>query len=190
MKTYDLQNKSVAILAADGFEQNELTSPRDALTNAGADVTVVSLQSGKISGYDSSNQQPNETVNVDITIDNANADDFSALLIPGGLKSPDSLRGNDHVQKFVRKFFADGKPVAAICHGPWVLIDAGVLEGRKVTSYHSIKQDLINAGARWTDEPVVTDQGLVTSRNPGDLDRFNEKLLEEVHEGKHAGQTV
>ena len=190
MNTFDLQNKSVAILAADGFEQNELMSPREALTQAGADVAVVSLESGKISGYDSGKQKPNEMVNVDININNANADDFNALLIPGGLKSPDSLRSNEHVQKFVRKFFADGKPVAAICHGPWVLIDSGVLEDRKVTSYHSIKQDLINAGARWTDEPVVTDQGLVTSRSPEDLDRFNAKLLEEVHEGKHAGQTV
>jgi protease I len=190
MKTFDLQNKSVAILAADGFEQSELTSPRDALTEAGADVAIISLESGKITGYDSSKQQPNETVNVDLTIDNASADDFNALLLPGGLKSPDSLRSDDRVQSFVRKFFADGKPVAAICHGPWILVDAGVLDGRKVTSYHSIKQDLINAGARWTDEPVVVDQGLVTSRNPGDLDRFNAKLLEEVHEGKHADQTV
>lgn len=190
MTTYDLKNKSVAILAADGFEQSELLSPRDALQKAGADTMIVSLESGQITGYDSSKQQPNQSVNVDLTIDNVNADDFSALLIPGGLKSPDTLRSDDRVQKFVRRFFAEGKPVAAICHGPWLLIDAGVLEGRKVTSYHSIKQDLINAGARWTDEPVVTDQGLVTSRTPSDLERFNAKLVEEVAEGKHAGQTV
>ena len=190
MKTYDLKNKSVAILAADGFEQSELFSPREALQNAGADTAIVSLDSGQITGYDSSNQQPNQSTNVDLTIDSADADDFTALLIPGGLKSPDALRSDERVQKFVRSFFADGKPVAAICHGPWVLVDAGVLEGRKMTSYHSIKQDLINAGARWTDEPVVVDQGLVTSRSPADLDRFNEKLVEEVHEGKHAGQTV
>lgn len=190
MKTYDLKNKTVAILAADGFEQSELLSPRDALTNAGAESAIVSLDNGHITGYDSGNEQPNERVKVDVTVDHAKADDFDALVIPGGLKSPDTLRGDDRVQKFVRKFFADGKPVAAICHGPWVLINAGVLDGRKVTSYHSIKQDLINAGARWTDEPVVCDQALVTSRNPGDLDRFNEKLLEEIEEGKHAGQTV
>lgn len=190
MKTYDLKNKSVAILAADGFEQNELFSPREALQSAGADTVIVSLESGQITGYDSTSKTPNKPANVDVTIDHANADDYSALLIPGGLKSPDSLRTNEHVQKFIRKFFADGKPVAAICHGPWLLVDAGVLEGRKVTSYPSIKQDLINAGARWTDEPVVVDQGLVTSRSPADLDRFNEKLVEEVHEGKHAGQTV
>lgn len=190
MKKFDLKNKSVAILAADGFEQSELTSPRDALKQAGADTVVISLKSGKLTGYDSSRQQPNQTVNVDVTIDNANADDYSALLIPGGLKSPDTLRSDERVQKFVRQFFADGKTVAAICHGPWVLVDAGVLEGRKVTSYHSIKQDLINAGARWTDAPVVTDQGLVTSRNPGDLEQFNAKVCEEVQEGKHAGQTV
>lgn len=190
MTTYDLKNKSVAILAADGFEQNELISPREALQKSGADTVVISLEAGRITGYDSSNQQPAQTISVDLTIDNANADDFSELLIPGGLKSPDTLRSNDHVQKFVRKFFADGKPVAAICHGPWVLVDAGVLEGRKMTSYHSIKQDLMNAGARWTDEAVVCDQGLVTSRSPQDLERFNDKLLEEVSEGVHAGQTV
>lgn len=190
MTTYDLKSKRIAILAADGFEQSELLSPREALTNAGADTAIVSTESGQITGYDSSKQRPNERVAVDINVEKADADDFHALLIPGGLKSPDTLRGDDHVQKFVRKFFADGKPVAAICHGPQVLIDAGVLEGRKVTSYHSIKQDLINAGARWTDEPVVVDQGLVTSRTPDDLDRFNDKLLEEVQEGKHAGQTV
>lgn len=190
MKTYDLKNKSVAILAADGFEQSELLSPREALREAGAGTVIVSLSSGKLTGYDSGKQQPNQSVDVDITIDNADADEFSALLIPGGLNSPDTLRGDDRVQKFVRKFFADGKAVGAICHGPWVLINAGVLEGRKVTSYHSIQQDLINAGARWTDKPVVTDQGLVTSRTPDDLPRFNAKLLEEVHEGKHAGQTV
>lgn len=190
MNRQDLQHKSVAILAADGFEQNELLSPREALKSAGADTMVVSLESGQITGYDSNNQKPNQTVNVDLTVDNADAEDFNALLIPGGLKSPDSLRSDGRVQKFVRSFFAEGKPVAAICHGPWVLIDAGVLEGRKVTSYHSIKQDLINAGARWTDEPVVTDQGLVTSRTPADLDHFNDKLIEEVREGKHTGQTV
>lgn len=190
MKTHDLKQKSVAILAADGFEQSELLSPRKALRNAGADVMIVSLSEGQITGYDSTEQQPNERVKVDHSVDSVDAEDFSALVIPGGLKSPDSLRANEHVQKFVRKFFALGKPVASICHGPWVLVDAGVLDGRKVTSYHTIKQDLINAGARWTDEPVVTDQGLVTSRNPGDLDQFNAKLVEEVAEGKHAGQTV
>ena len=190
MKTFDLKRKSVAILASDGFEQSELLSPREALQNAGAETMIVSLKSGQITGYDSSDEKPSQTVNVDHTIDNVDADDFSALLIPGGLKSPDTLRSDDRVQKFVRKFFASGKPVAAICHGPWLLVDAGVLEGRKVTSYHSIKQDLLNAGARWTDEPVVTDQGLVTSRNPGDLDKFNAKVVEEVAEGKHAGQTV
>lgn len=190
MSTYDLKNKSVAILAADGFEQNELLSPQQALQEAGAKTIIVSLKSGRISGYDSSEKVSEQSVDVDITVDNAEADDFNALLIPGGLKSPDRLRDNDHVQKFVRKFFADGKPVAAICHGPQVLINAGVLEGRKVTSYHSIRQDLINAGARWTDEPVVTDQGLVTSRTPADLEQFNAKVCEEVAEGKHAGQTV
>lgn len=187
---YDLNNKSVAILAAEGFEQNELLSPRQALQDAGAETMVVSLESGSISGYDSSGKQGSQSVDVDMTIDNANADDFNALLIPGGLKSPDSLRSDDRVQKFVRSFFAEGKPVAAICHGPWLLVDAGVLEGRKVTSYHTIKQDLINAGARWVDEPVVTDQGLVTSRQPSDLKSFSEKLVEEVAEGKHVGQTV
>lgn len=190
MKTFDLKNKSVAMLAADGFEQSELFSPRDALMDAGADTVLISLGSGRITGYDSENNDENKQIDVAVTIDNANAKDYDALLIPGGLKSPDALRSDDRVQKFVRDFFEAGKPVASICHGPWVLADAGVLDGRKVTSYPTIKKDLTNAGARWTDEPVVTDQGLVTSRSPKDLKQFNAKLLEEVHEGKHAGQTV
>jgi len=188
--TFDLQNKNIAILAADGFEQSELTSPRDALRAGGAQTALITLDSGAIRGWDGEKNDWGLEADVALTIDNADANDFNALLIPGGVKSPDTLRSNDHVQKFVRQFFADGKPVAAICHGPSVLIDAGVLDGRKLTSYHSIKQDLINAGARWTDEPVVCDQGLVTSRTPADLDAFNQKLLEEVEEGKHAGQTV
>jgi protease I len=190
MRKYNLENKSVAILAADGFKQSELMSPREALADAGADTVIISLESGEITGYDSTGSQSDERVTVDVTVANADADEYSALLIPGGLKSPDSLRSDDRVQKFVRKFFADGKPVAAICHGPWVLVDAGVLEGRKVTSYHTIKQDLINAGARWSDSEVVTDQGLVTSRSPQDLEAFNAKLVEEVYEGQHSGQTV
>jgi len=188
--TYDLKNKTIAILATNGFESSELASPRDALRAAGADTAVVSLESGKITGWDHEKNNWGKQIDVDLTIDNASPDDFNALLLPGGVMNPDTLRTDERVQKFVRKFFADGKPVAAICHGPWILINAGVVEGRKMTSYHSIRQDLVNAGAKWVDSPVVVDQGLVTSRHPGDLPQFNDKLCEEVEEGKHVGQTV
>lgn len=185
---HDLKNTTVAILATDGFEQSELTSPRQALADAGATVHVVSLQPGQIKGWKDGNWA--DAVKVDKTIDDASVDDYDALVLPGGVLNPDKLRRSKPAIEFVRGFFAEHKPVAAICHGPQLLIDAGVLEGRRLTSFSAIRQDLINAGAHWEDSQVVTDQGLVTSRTPADLDAFNEKMVEEIHEGRHAGQTV
>jgi len=186
--SYDLTNKRVAVLATDGFEQSELLSPRKALDDAGAETVIVSLKSGKIKGWDQKDW--GKSVGVDMLVKHADAYDFDALLLPGGVISPDTLRTDEHVIKFVRDFFALHKPVAAICHGPWTLINAGVVEGRTMTSYHTIKQDLVNAGANWVDKEVVVDHGLVTSRKPDDLPAFNDKLCEEIYEGKHAGQTV
>lgn len=187
-KEYDLSGKKVACLATDGFEQSELLDPVDALKNAGADVTIVSLPdtSGSIRGWDGGDW--GETVSVDATVDDVSVDDFDALLLPGGVINPDKLRVNEEAVEFVRSFFQDGKPVAAICHGPWMIVEAGAAKGRKMTSYPSIRTDLQNAGANWVDESVVVDQGLVTSRSPDDMSDFIDKLLEEVQEGVHAGQ--
>ncbi len=182
----DLKSKKVAILATDGFEQSELTSPREALDNAGATTHIVAPEAGKIKGW--KHDKWGDEVAVDITVDQANPSDYDALVLPGGVMNPDQLRTQEPVQKFVRQFFEQHKPVAAICHGPWTLIDAGVVNGRKMTSFHTIRRDLENAGANWVDEQVVVDNGLVTSRNPNDLDAFNAKLIEEIAEGKHEGQ--
>lgn len=186
--SYDLTNKRVAVLATDGYEQSELTSPVDALKKCGAETVIVSLKEGQIKGWTDGNW--GDAVEVDMKVSDASASDFNALLLPGGIINPDTLRTDEDVLAFVRDFFKQHKPVAAICHGPLTLINAGVIEGRKVTSYHTVKQDLINAGAEWVDEEVVVDEGLVTSRNPGDLPAFNDKLCEEVEEGKHALQTA
>lgn len=184
-----LNGKKVAILVADGFEQVELTSPLEALRKAGAEVDIVSPQSGKVRGWDETNW--GKAFPVDVPLKKANADDYDALLLPGGVKNPDTLRAEAKALEFVRAFFDEGKPVAAICHGPWTLIDAGVVEGRKLTSYHSIQSDLKNAGANWVDEPVVVDNGLVTSRKPADLPAFNRKMIEEFCEGAHeAGRSA
>lgn len=183
---HDLKGKSVAILATDGFEQSELTSPQKALLDAGATVHVISPQSGSIRGWNDGDW--GEKVDVDKTIKSANPDDYDALMLPGGVMNPDKLRMREDATTFVRAFFKAGKPVAAICHAPQLLIDCGVVEGRKLTSYPSIKNDLKNAGARWSDEEVVVDEGLVTSRSPKDLPAFNDKMLEEIAEGKHAAQ--
>jgi protease I len=183
---HDLSGKRVAVLVADGFEQIELTSPVEALREVGADAKIVSPASGKVQGwkhYDKADQFP-----VDVPLSQAKAADFDALLLPGGTVNPDQLRVNRDAVRFVRDFFDQGKPVAAICHGPWTLVEADVLRGRRVTSYQSIKTDLKNAGAMWVDEPVVVDQGLVTSRKPDDLPQFNAKMIEEIAEGVHAGQ--
>lgn len=183
-----LNGKRVAILVEDGFEQVELTSPKQALEDAGAQTFIVSPKPDKVKGWE--HTKWGQEFPVDVTIEQANANDYDALLLPGGVMNPDKLRTNQPVIHFVCSFFEQRKPVAAICHGPWVLVEAGVLRGRTVTSYHSIQTDLKNAGANWIDQEVVVDQGLVTSRNPDDLPAFNRKLVEEVSEGQHEQQRV
>ncbi|MDP9100359.1 MAG: type 1 glutamine amidotransferase [Verrucomicrobiota bacterium] len=178
-----LSGKKVAILAADGFEEVELTKPKKALNEAGAKTSVVSIKAGKIQGMNHADK--GETVAVDQTLAEAKAQDFHALMIPGGLMNPDTLRCNEEALEFVRHFFREGKPVAAICHAPWVLIDAGVVRGRTLTSWPAIKSDVRNAGGNWVDREVVVDNGLVTSRKPDDIPAFNEKMIEEFGEGRH-----
>jgi protease I len=178
-----LSGKKVAILAADGFEEVELTKPRKALDDAGAKTSVVSLKAGKIQGMNHADK--GSTVDVDFTLADAKPQEFDALLIPGGLMNPDTLRSTDEALEFVRHFFRQGKPVAAICHAPWVLIDAEVVSGRTITSWPAIKTDVRNAGATWVDQDVVVDNGLVTSRKPDDIPAFNEKMIEEFGEGRH-----
>jgi protease I len=169
----------VAIVATDGFEQVELTEPMSALREAGAEVKVISPKSGRIRGWD--HKDWGEEVRVDLTIDQASPENFDALVLPGGVMNPDTLRLDDRVIEFVRHFFEDEKPIAAIRHAPWTLIECGndVLRGRRLTSYESIRTDLINAGADWIDEPVVVDGNLVTSRSPRDLQVFNRAMIEE-----------
>jgi protease I len=185
MKTEQiLAGKKVAILATDGFEQDELLSPLEALRDAGADVQVVSpSEEKKIKGWKHTDW--GKKVKVDLPLNEANADDFDALVLPGGVMNPDHLRRDPQVLAFVKSFFTAGKPVGAICHGPWTLIDADVVRGRKMTSYETIQTDLKNAGANWMDQEVVVDNGLVTSRKPDDLPAFNAKLIEEIAEGVH-----
>ncbi len=178
-----LQGKTVAILAADGFEQSELFEPKKALEAAGAEVTIVSLEPGKIKGW--SDQDWGKSIGVDLTLDEADAADFDALQLPGGVMNPDTLRNDARAVAFVRSFFDAGKPIGAICHAPWTLIEAQVVEGCRLTSYPSLRTDLENAGARWVDEEVVNDNGLITSRKPADLPAFNAKLVEEIAEGLH-----
>jgi protease I len=182
----NLKGKKVAILVADGFEQVELLEPRKALDDAGAKTEVVSPAIDKVKGWDMT--EWGQQVPVDVPLQEANADRYDALLLPGGVMNPDKLRRNEDALNFVRAFFDAGKPVAAICHGPWTLIDAGMARGRKMTSYHSIQMDLKNAGVNWVDEEVVVDQGLVTSRKPDDIPAFNQKMIEEFAEGLHGGQ--
>ena len=178
-----LSGKKVAILVADGFEQVEMTKPRDALKEAGARTSIVSLRAGKIEGMNHADK--GDTFDVDIALDEARPEEFDALMIPGGLMNPDTLRATEEALTFVRHFFEEGKPVAAICHGPWVLIDAGVARGRTMTSWPAIKTDVRNAGATWVNEEVVVDNGLVTSRKPDDIPAFNKKMVEEFAEGQH-----
>lgn len=175
--------KRVAILATNGFEESELKSPREAMEKEGFQVDIVSTESGKIKAWNQGNWS-NE-YNVDRTVKEASADEYNALVLPGGVINPDHLRRSEDALKFVRSFFEQKKPVAAICHAPWTLISAGVVEGRTMTSFSSIKDDLVNAGANWVDKEVVVDEGFVTSRNPNDLPAFNNKLIEEIKEGKH-----
>lgn len=181
-----LDGTKVAILATDGVEQVELTAPLDALENEGANVTLLSLQSGDFQGFN--HLDKGDTFTADKAIADADADDYNALVLPGGVANPDALRINDDAVGFIRQFFEDGKPVAAICHAPWTLIEADVVRGRRLTSWPSLKTDLVNAGANWVDEQVVVDNGFVTSRNPDDLPAFTDKMVEEIAEGAHAGQ--
>ncbi len=178
-----LDGKKVAILVTDGFEQVEMTKPREALDEAGAETKIVSLKPGKIQGMHHADK--GDKFDVDLTLDEARPEKFDALLIPGGLMNPDALRSNDDALEFARHFFREGKPVAAICHGPWVLIDAGVVRGRTLTSWPAIKNDVKNAGGKWVNEEVVVDNGLVTSRKPDDIPAFNKKMIEEIREGRH-----
>jgi protease I len=181
-----LSGKKVAILVEDGFEQVEMTSPKEALEAAGAKTYIVSPKADKVKGWEHSKW--GQEFPVDVAIEQANATNYDALLLPGGVMNPDKLRTNKKAVQFVRSFFDQAKPVAAICHGPWMLVEADVVEGRMVTSFSSIQTDLKNAGANWVDKEVVVDRGLVTSRKPDDLPAFNSKMIEEVGEGQHAGQ--
>lgn len=180
----DLNGKTIAILATDGFEKSELLEPQRQLSQAGATVKVISLKSDPIRAWDKTDW--GETVEVDGVVSKALVEDYDALVLPGGQINPDLLRVDADAVGFVRNFYQSGKPLAAICHGPWMLIEAGVVRGLKATSYHSIQTDMKNAGANWVDEEVVTDTGIVTSRKPDDLDAFCEKIAEEVAEGRHS----
>jgi protease I len=177
-------SKKIAILATHGFEESELKSPKEHLEQQGWEAHIVSPEKGKIKAWADKNWGPE--YDVDKTLEEVHADDYDALVLPGGVINPDKLRVIDNALDFVKGFFDQGKPVAAICHGPQTLINVGLVKGRKMTSVKAISQDLINAGADWTDEEVVVDEGLVTSRTPEDLPAFNKKLVEEIKEGVHA----
>lgn len=181
-----LDGMKIAILAAEGYEQAELVEPRKALLEAGASVRIVSPAKGEVQGWKHFDKA--DKVKVDVPLEEADAGDFDALMLPGGVANPDQLRMLPQAVSFVKAFFEAGKPVAAICHAPWTLIEAGVVKGRSLTSWPSLKTDLVNAGAKWTDQEVVTDKGLVTSRKPADLPAFNRKMIEEFAEGRHPRQ--
>lgn len=183
-----IEGKKVAILATDGFEQSELVEPKKAVENAGATAHIISFEEGKIKGWDKDDW--GDSFDVDVKLKDAKAEDYNALILPGGVINPDKLRTDENVLEFVKDFFKQSKPVAAICHGPWTLINAEVVKGREMTSYHTIRKDLENAGAKWTDSEVVVDNGLVTSRNPDDLPAFCDKVIEEIREGKHEKQSM
>ncbi len=178
-----LAGKKIMILATNGFEQAELEVPRDRLKAAGATVEIVSPEKGEITGWQEKDW--GRAVKVDRALDDAKADDYDAIVLPGGQINPDLLRINDKALKLILTFYKQKKVVAAVCHAPWLLIETGIIKGRKATSYKSIKTDMINAGAIWEDSTVVTDQGIITSRNPGDLEAFSKKIIEEVGEGLH-----
>lgn len=184
----NLNGKRVAILVADGFEEVELLGPKEALEEAGAETEIISPADKKVHAWDGDEMDWGKKLTVDVPLAEANARNYDALLLPGGVMNPDKLRLHPEAIEFVRQFVNSGKPIGAICHGPWTLIDAGAVRGRRMTSYPSIKNDLINAGANWVDEEVVVDNGIVTSRKPADLEAFDRKLIEEIAEGPHARQ--
>jgi deglycase len=183
-----LQGKKVAILAADMFERVELEEPRKALEDAGATTEVISIKDGEIQGFD--HFDPSKKVKVDKTVEEVSVGEYDALLVPGGVGNPDLLRGDENAVDFVREFAESKKPMALICHGPWVLIDAGIARGRTLTSWPTVGTDLRNAGANWVDKEVVVDQGIVTSRKPDDIPAFNKKMIEEFSEGLHTQRTM
>ncbi len=185
---HELNGKRIAALVDHGFEQSELLEPKKALEAAGAKVDVVSPQQTKVKGWQHADW--GEEVAVDCQLDGAKADHYDALLLPGGVMSPDKLRTNRKAVAFVKAFVDNGRPIAAICHGPWTLIEAGGVKGRTVTSWPSLQSDLKNAGASWVDEECVTDKGLVTSRKPDDIPAFNKKMIEEFAEGRHDRKTT
>ena len=182
----ELKGRRIAILVENGFEQVEMTEPRKALEAAGATVSLISPQKGKVRAF--KHDDPGDSFDVDVMLDQANPDDYDALQLPGGVANPDKLRINARAVRFVRRFFEQHKPVAVICHGPWTLIEADVVKGRTLTSWPSLKTDLQNAGAHWVDREVAVDQGLVSSRKPDDLPAFCRKMIEDFREGKHARQ--
>ena len=183
MTEMNLSGKKVAILVEKGFEQVELTEPKRALERTGAETEIVSPAGNQVRAWNQSDW--GDTMKVDVALDQAWPENYDALLLPGGLMDPDQLRRNQKAQQFVRHFFDTGKPVAAIGHGPWTLIDAGVVQGRKLTSYPSLQMDLKNAGAQWIDQEVVVDRGLISSRRPDDIPAFNRKMIEQFAEGPH-----
>jgi protease I len=184
----ELSGKKIAILATNGFEQSELEVPRDTLKKAGATVDIVSLAAGEIKGWDKKDW--GRPVKVDKTLDEASASDYDAVVLPGGQINPDLLRVEPKALKFIKDIFDAKKVVAAVCHGPWLLIETGIAKGRKMTSFKSIKTDVSNAGAQWEDSEVVVDQGVITSRNRGDLQAFSGKIIEEVKEGPHTQRSA
>ncbi|MGA7803287.1 type 1 glutamine amidotransferase domain-containing protein [Bradyrhizobium sp.] len=184
----DIKGKKIAILATNGFEQSELEVPRDRLKQAGATVDVISLKPGEIKGWDMKDW--GRPVKVDKTLDQVSASDYDAVVLPGGQINPDLLRVEPTALGFIKDVFEAKKVVAAVCHAPWLLVETGIAKGRKMTSYKSIKTDVANAGAKWEDSEVVVDQGVITSRNPGDLEAFSAKIIEEVAEGRHAKRSA
>jgi len=180
----DLKGKKIAILVADGFEQVELTGPKEALEAAGAETEIVSPADGEVQGWNHDDKADLFPVGMPLNL--ARSDDYDALVLPGGVRNPDQLRMSTRAVEFVDGFFATGKPVAAICHAPWLLIETEVLKGKHITSWPSLKSDLMNAGAHWVDRDVVVDNGLITSRKPQDIPAFNKKMIEEFAEGRHA----
>jgi protease I len=180
----ELQGKKIAFIATEGVEEVELTEPWKAVEEAGGQPELISIEDGEVQAWEHFDK--GGSFKVDKTIEEAQPSDYDGLVLPGGVANPDRLRTDENVVSFIRDFAASGKPIGVICHGPWTLIEAGVLEGRKVTSWPSLQTDLRNAGANWVDEEVVVDQGLVSSRNPDDLPAFNAKIVEEFAEGRHA----